>query len=270
MAATQDREQPIVLLEEPSPGIALITLNRPSERNPLDMETVVMVHGLLDALEAAPSPLRVCILTGAPPAFSSGGDLKKYLDLYQSPSEFQRFLVEIGQLFGRLEQAPYASIAMINGVCAAGGLELVLSCDFAIAAESAMIGDLHINYGQLPGAGGSQRLVRAVGTTRAKDILLSGRFLTATEAHAIGLVSRVVNDESVFAETLQLAKTLTTRSPLCLARMKQLISVASTTPLSEGLLHERDLVLEYATNSVDAREGLLAFAEDRVPVFGGK
>jgi enoyl-CoA hydratase/carnithine racemase len=267
MVTELDASTQTVLLEQPARGVALITLNRPEVRNPLDFETVVAVHELLDLLERASEPLRICIFTGAPPAFSAGGDLKKYLDLYQSREEFDRFLGELGRFLERLEQGPYATIAMINGACVAGGLELVLACDFSIAAESAMIGDLHINYGQLPGAGGSQRLVRAVGATRAKDLLLSGRLISAAEAQAIGLVSRVVPNGMLMLETLRLATELASRSAECVGRMKQLIGIAAAQPISEGLRMEREIAAEYATKSPDAREGLLAFSENRLPVF---
>jgi enoyl-CoA hydratase len=256
-----------VLLTRPLPGVAVITLNRPEVRNPLDIETVQEAHRLLDGLETGPDPFRVCIFTGAPPAFSAGGDLKKYLDLYQSKDAFEHFLAELGRLLERLEQGSFVSIAMINGVCVAGGLELLLACDLALAAESATIGDLHINYAQLPGAGGSQRLVRAVGTMRARDLLLTGRLLSSSEACEIGLVSRVVPDETLLDETLVIAGELAARSPECIARMKQLVEIAVSEPLPRGLALERAVVAEYATTSADAREGLIAFDERRAPVF---
>ncbi|HEX4518312.1 MAG TPA: enoyl-CoA hydratase/isomerase family protein [Gaiellaceae bacterium] len=265
--ASTDASTSTVLLSQPLPGVAVMTLNRPEVRNPLDIDSVLAAHGILDALESAPEPLRVFVVTGAAPAFSAGGDLTKYLDLYRARDDFEHFLGELGRLLERLEQGPYVSMAMINGVCAAGGLELVLACDFAIAAESAMIGDLHIKYAQLPGAGGSQRLVRAVGVSRAKDILLSGRLMSSTEAAAIGLISRAVPDDSLDFETLRLAEQLTTRSPECIARMKRLVTIAAEEPLSRGLQLEREVVADYATTSPDALEGLLAFAENRLPVF---
>jgi enoyl-CoA hydratase/carnithine racemase len=268
MSSELTTSTPAVLLSAPLPGVALITLNRPDVRNPLDIESVLEAHRILDSFEAGAKPLRVCIFTGAPPAFSAGGDLTKYLDLYRSKEAFGHFLAELGRLLERLEQGSFVSIAMINGVCVAGGLELVLACDLAVAAESSTIGDLHINYAQLPGAGGSQRLVRAVGTIRARDLLLTGQLLSASEARAIGLVSRVVADEMLLDETLAIAGEIAGRSPECIARMKELVEIAVSEPLPRGLALERALVAEYATTSADAREGLIAFAERRAPVFG--
>lgn len=252
----------LVLVEELAPGVLLLTLNRPDSLNPLDVDTVAELHRALDDLESRPG-FRVCVLTGAPPAFSAGGDLKKYLDLYESRDDFAAFLRELGRLLRRLESGSFASIAMVNGICAAGGLELALSCDLIIAAESARLGDLHINYAQLPGAGGSQRLVRAVGTVRAKSLLLTGSLHSASEALAMGLVSAVVPTEELKAVVTEQAKQLAKTSGAAVEHMKQLVNIAVNSALEDGLEAEQALVLDYATTNGDARDGLVAFLERR-------
>jgi enoyl-CoA hydratase len=258
-----------LIVEEPREGVVIACLNRPEARNPIDVELVADLHALLDQLEQGSDQPRVLIVTGAPPAFSSGGDLKKYRDLYRSRPAFSEFLEELGRLLARFEAAQYATIAMVNGACAAGGLELALGCDAVVAAESAPIGDAHVNFGQLPGGGGSQRLVRAVGLMRARSILLSGRMYSAREALDLGMVSQVVPDEKLREATLELAEELAGVSPLAMRRMKELLAIAVNAPLDRGLEEERETVVEYATTSNDAREGLEAFAERRKPRFEG-
>jgi len=259
-----------LIVEEANEQVVVACLNRPESRNPIDVETVAALHALLDRLEQRPEQPRALVVTGAPPAFSAGGDLKKYRDLYRSPAAFGEFLEELGRLLARFEAAQYATIAMVNGACAAGGLELALGCDVVVAAESAPIGDAHVNFGQLPGGGGSQRLVRAVGLMRARGILLSGRMYSAREALDLGMVSRVAPDEQLREATLELAGELARVSPLTMRRMKELVAVAMNAPLDRGLEEERTVVAEYATRSHDAREGLEAFAERRSPRFEGR
>ena len=212
---------------------------------------------------------RAIVITGAGPAFSAGGDLQGYQTLYRQPEEFSRFLETFHQVCDLLERSPAVTVAMVNGACVAGGLELALACDLITMAEDAMIGDGHLRFGQLPGAGGSQRLVRAIGWQRARHWLLTARLFDAPTALAAGLVVGTFPAEDLRAETLALLAPVLGQSPLAVAKMKELIRLADEAPLSEGLRQEMRIVADYAVTSHDATEGLKAFAERRDPDYRG-
>jgi enoyl-CoA hydratase/carnithine racemase len=252
-----------------SPSAVLLTLDRGPQRNPLDMGTLLELRAHLEAA-SSDSGLRAIVVTGEGPAFSSGGDLKAYEHLYAQPAEFRHFLDTFGQVCNLLESSAAVTIAMVNGACVAGGLELALACDFITMGDSAKIGDGHVKFAQLPGAGGSQRLVRAIGVQRAKDWLITGRLVDATEARDAGLVALVSSDENLLPDTLKLASSLEGTSPLTVGCMKQLVKTATRSTLEQGLATEKDTVFHYATTSTDAREGLRAFAERRTPNYLGR
>ena len=139
------------------------------------------------------------LLTGAGRAFSAGGDLKSYVELQRDPVAFPRFVADIHRVFGRLRDLPVPVVALVNGVTAAGGLELLLNCDFALVARSARIGDGHLNFGQMGGGGVLTLLPRVVGLQRASELIFSGRFLSADEAVEWGLAVRCVEDDRAAA-----------------------------------------------------------------------
>ena len=180
---------------------------------------------------------------------------------------FPPFLDDFFQMLNAIEASSRIYIAAINGVCVAGGLELLLACDLVIAAASARIGDGHLNFGQLPGAGGSQRLPRAIGLLRAKHLILTGNLLSAEEAERIGLVGQVVPDEALDQAVDALVAGLVEKSRVGLRGAKHLTNLTLTTDLATGLKREIEFVHHYATTEPDATEGLLAFKEKRKPVF---
>jgi enoyl-CoA hydratase/carnithine racemase len=162
-------------------------------------------------------------------------------------------------------------IALVSGIAVAGGIELLLGCDFALAAESARIGDEHLPYSQMGGGGSLTLLPRTVGPARARELVFTGRLLPAAEAQEWGLVSRVVPDADLHLAGIEIARELATRSPLAVANAKRTLNAAywDGTAITAGLRLERETAGRYGLTSADAHEGLAAFAEKRAPRFTG-
>jgi enoyl-CoA hydratase/carnithine racemase len=262
-----------VLVETRAAGEAragLITLNRPEQLNPIDGAVLAELDAAVSTL-AADAAVRALLITGAGRAFSAGGDLKAYLELQRDPVAFPAFVAELHRVFGRLREVPVPTIALVNGVTAAGGLELLLNCDIAIAARSAGIGDGHLNFGMMGGGGVLTLLPRVVGIARARELVLTGRYLGAEEAAAWGLVSRVVDDDALVEAGLELAASIAAKSALAVANAKEVMHAvwASGGSVDAGLRLERERNAFYCLTSHDAREGLEAFAAKRQPRFTG-
>lgn len=249
------------------PGVTIV-LNRPEKLNPLDWDTVRELRDAVSAIEEDPG-VRTIAFTGAGRSFSAGGDLEKYLDLFRRSDDFRAFMETFYELFEIIERSGKIYIAAVNGVCVAGGLELLLACDLVIAAEDARIGDGHLRFGQLPGAGSSVRLWRAVGSVRAKHLMLTGDLLTAREALQIGLVGEVVPAGQLEQGLRSLLDKLHSKTPVGLAGAKRLLNEAIRSEYTKALRAEIAYVQRYATREPDAMEGLLAFKEKRKPRFGG-
>jgi enoyl-CoA hydratase/carnithine racemase len=262
-----------VLVETRPAGDAragLITLNRPDQLNPIDGAVLAELDAAVSTL-VADDAVRAVLVTGAGRAFSAGGDLTAYLELQRDPVAFPAFVAELHRVFGRLRKVPVPTIALVNGVTAAGGLELLLNCDIAIAARSAAIGDGHLNVGMMGGGGVLTLLPRAVGIARARELVLTGRYLDAEEAAAWGLVSRVVDDDALLEAGLELAASIAAKSPLAVANAKEVMHAvwAGGGSVDAGLRLERERNAFYCLTSHDAREGLEAFAAKREPRFTG-
>jgi enoyl-CoA hydratase len=249
----------------------LITLNRPAQLNPIDGEMLTALDAAIDELVGDPTT-RVLLVTGMGRAFSAGGDLKRYIELQQDPVMFPAFVADLHRVFGRLRQLPVPVIALVNGITAAGGLELLLNCDLALAGQSARIGDGHLNFGQMGGGGVLTLLPRFVGIQRARELVLSGRFLDAAEAAEWGLVSRVVDDDALLGAGLELAEAISAKSPLGVANAKEVMHAvwAEGLTVEAGLRYERERNAFYCLTAHDAREGLRAFSEKRTPRFTGR
>lgn len=250
---------------------AIVTLNRPERLNAIDWE---MIRGFDGAVSRATNndSVRALLITGSGRAFSAGGDLKSYVELQRDPVRFPRFVGDLHQAFGRLRSMDIPAVALVNGIAAAGGLELLLNCDLAMAAKSARIGDCHLNFGQMGGGGVLTLLPRLVGIQKAADLVLTGRFLTADEATEWGLISVAVPDDELLPRGLQFARDVASKSRLAVANAKFVMNTVWSESLSvrAGLALELERNARYCLTSLDAPEGLTAFSEKRKPRFTGK
>jgi enoyl-CoA hydratase len=241
---------------------ALITLNRPDALNALSFSLIEDLSRALD--EVARSDARALLVTGAgDKAFCAGADIKELTG--RSLIEQKRG-AELGQsTFAKIERLPMPSVAIINGYAFGGGLELALACTFRIVTRNAKMGLPEIKLGLIPGYGGTQRLPRAVGESRAMEMILTGRAVDAEEAHRIGLVQRLIDGDAI-AAGITYAKEFSGHSLPVLGFAREAVSRAVTVPLTEGFKIEADLsTLAFQTK--DALEGMAAFAEKRKPQF---
>lgn len=246
-------------------GHGHLTLNRPALHNPLDGETVARLDAHLRALEADPT-VRVVTLRGAGASFCAGADLKHFLAILDDAARLTAFMHQVQAMAERLDRFPRPVLAVVHGFALAGGLELLLACDLAIAAEDALIGDQHANFGLIPGAGSTQRLPRILGERKAKELMYMGSRVTGKEAAALGLVNKAVPRDALDAEAERWVAELKEKSPSGLGYMKQCVQQAAAVPPAAGLAFETATFLEYA-RLPDLREGLQAFQQKRKPHF---
>ena len=256
-----------VTLDDRGQLAAVVRFNRPDQLNAISWESQRVLAKHLDAAEANPL-VRVVLITGTGRGFSAGGDIKAYATLQADAEAFTEFVDDYCRLIDGVASMTKPVIALVNGICAAGGTELLLGCDFAWAAESARIGDMHINFAQIGGAGALARMPRLVGSARALELVFSGRMLGAKEALAWGIVNRVVPDSELLAEALDFARTLASKSPTAVHYMKKTIWSGLETDMPGALKIERDSALEYCLTKPDSMEGIVAFIEKRDPEFG--
>jgi enoyl-CoA hydratase len=256
-------DQPLVLVERDEP-IAVVILNRPEALNALSdplMEELVARLTELDRDEA----IRCIVLAGSERAFAAGADIG---ELAQA-SAIDMLYARRVERWDAIRKLWTPVVAAVSGFCLGGGNELAMSCDLIVASESARFGQPETGLGIIPGAGGTQRLTRAIGKAKAMDVILSGRFLDAQEAERAGLVARVVAREAWLDEAKRVARVIAAKAPVAQRLAKEAVNRAYDSTLELGLEHERRLLyLAFASN--DAREGLTAFAEKREPEFKGR
>ncbi len=260
-----DAAEPTVLVErQPEQHTALVRLNRPRQLNALNGPTMDLLCETLEGLDAD-DEVRAIVVTGSQRAFAAGADIGEMATA--SPIDMLRSN-RIGQ-WDRVRRITKPVIAAVNGWCLGGGCELAMTLDLIIAGEGARFGQPEITIGIIPGAGGTQRLTRAIGKSRAMEMILTGEPMEAAEALSRGLVSRVVPDELVVEDALALAATIAMRSPISVRVAKEAVNAAYELPLTDALAHERRLFyLLFA--SEDQKEGMAAFLEKRAPDFKGR
>ena len=243
-------------------GVGLITLNRPQALNALNAELAREIAEAVEAFESDDS-LGAIVITGSDKAFAAGADIKEIKDKTFVDVFSGQFITRNWE---RIAQARKPTIAAVSGHAIGGGCELALMCDIIIAAECARFSLPETRIGIIPGAGGTQRLTRAVGKALAMDMILTGRALCAEEARAAGLVARVVPDGTQVQAALDMAGQIAKGSQPILMLAKEAVNKAFETHLAEGIHLERRLL--YATFATeDRREGMTAFAEKRPPQF---
>lgn len=258
----------IIYEKDKEKGIAKLTINRPEVRNALNAATRQEIRNAIGEIEKD-GDVRVVIITGAgEKAFISGADITAFKDA--TPIIMEESASTLGQqLFSNIENLSVPVIAMINGFCLGGGLELAMCCDIRIASDNAKFGQPEINIGLFPGAGGTQRLPRLIGWGKAKELIYTGKIIDAAEAERINLVDRVVPPEKLGEEVNQLAETIASKSPLIIKLAKKAINRGMYTDLAAGLAYEKaNFALCFATE--DRTEGVTAFLEKRKPQFKGK
>ena len=264
LEATSSDAGRVVLIERPSEGVALVRLHRPEATNALSLE---LQHQLAQAFTelAHDDAVRCIVLTGGEQVFAAGGDIRSMVEA--TPVDILQRHTE--RLWAPIQHCPKPVIAAVCGYAFGGGAELAMHCDIIIAGEGASFAQPEIRIGIMPGIGGTQRLVRAVGKFNAMRMLLTGRPITADEAQVMGLVSLVVPDPQVLEEALAMARTIAGMPPLAAQQIKEVVLAGLDAPLETALMLERKAnQLLFATR--DQKEGMQAFIDKRKPRFEGR
>ena len=258
-------DEPLILVERQAGArTALVRLNRPKQLNALNGAVMDQLCAALEELDRDEG-VRAIVVTGSERAFAAGADIGEMA----TATPIEMLLTNrIGQ-WDRIRRITKPVIAAVNGWALGGGCELAMTLDVIVAGEGARFGQPEIGIGVIPGAGGTQRLARAVGKAKAMEMVLTGEPITAREAMAAGLVARVTQDELVVEDALAMAATMATKSPIALRLAKEAVNAAFEMSLTDALAHERRLFyLLFA--SEDQKEGMAAFLEKRPPDFRGR
>jgi enoyl-CoA hydratase len=254
------------IIIEKNDSIATIWLNRPEVLNALNIETLEELSNAIDELENDGN-IHVVVITGKGKAFIAGADISQMKNM--TPLEAKRF-AEIGhKILLKIEKSPLPFIAAINGYALGGGCETLMACDICIASKSAILGQPEINLGIHPGFGGTQRLPRLVGKMIAKELLLTGKNISADEAFRIGLINAVVEDEKLMDYVYKLAGKISSKSTIQTNFIKSLVNKGSDLDINSAISLEIPYFsASFSTN--DQKEGMTAFLEKKKPNFKGK
>lgn len=244
--------------------VATVQLNRPAVLNALNLETMNELVATLESLDNDDT-VRAIVLAGSEKAFAAGADIKEMA----SASAIDMLYRDQFTKWDRIRKIKKPIVAAVSGFALGGGCELMMHCDIIIASETARIGQPEINIGVMPGAGGTQRLTRAVGKGLAMEMVLTGKFITGEEACAAGLVNKVVPVEFYLEEAQRLAKEIASRPPVAVRLAKEAVLKSFDTTIEMGLEFERkNFYLLFASD--DMKEGMAAFIEKRKPEWTGK
>ena len=255
--------QPPVSFSIAAPGVAVITIARPARRNALNLEVKRLLTEFVLAL-GADDGIKVIVLTGAGSYFVAGTDIDEMLDM--TPTSHT--LNATDQVFTTLRHSGKPLIAAVEGYALGGGCELALACDLIVAAEGARFGQPEIRVGIMPGAGGTQRLLRTIGKYQALRMMLTGEAVTATQAFACGMVSELCPDGEALSRALVLGATIAAMPPLAVRAIREVVQQGQDAPLESALLLERK-AFQLLFDTGDQQEGMRAFLEKRAPQFQG-
>jgi enoyl-CoA hydratase len=255
---------------EKDEGIGIVTLNRPDRLNALSFKMKDELSVVFDEMEKDDA-VRVVILTGGEKAFSSGADIKERTSDKGAGSQYEYYFRQkkSHEFYSKIENFEKPVIAAISGVAVGGGCELSMVCDLRIASDSARFGVPEVKIGIIPAAGGTQRLPRLIGVTKAKELLFTGDFIDAQEAYRLGLVNRVVPVDELMGEARALARKLLDNPPLSIKFAKRAVNTGMQLDLASALDYETYCAALLAF-SEDRQEGFKAFVEKRKPKFKGR
>jgi len=262
--ARMAEEKRTVVVEDLGPGAVLVRIDRPEARNALDVPTRIALAAAFERL-SRDEAVRVIVLTGSGKAFAAGADLKDMAERTAAEMMLRRAHLQ----WGAIAACPKPVIAAVNGFALGGGCELAMHADIILAAASAKFGQPEIRVGIMPGAGGTQRLIRAVGKFKAMKLLLTGATLDAAEAERIGLVSEVVPDDELMTRATALALEIAALPPLAAEQIKEVAMLGEDIPLSSALALERK-AFQLLFSTQDQKEGMRAFLDKRQPKFEGR
>ena len=247
-------------------SVATIRLNRPDAMNAISPDLLTeFAHALDDVRDDL--KLKALVVRGEGRAFSAGADLVYFETVFAQADLLPPYLQQFNDCLFQLEALPVPVIAVVHGFALAGGLELMLACDMALAVDDARIGDQHVNFGLMPGGGSTQRLPRRIGMQRAMELLTTGRWLSGTEAEAWGLILRATPTDALEGELEKLLASLRTKSRPGLAWIKSVVQRGQSLPLRDGVAIETMAFAQYVATSPHPTEGLMAFKEKRQPEF---
>lgn len=249
------------LIVETRGQVGLITLNRPKALNALNSQLIGELNVVLDGFEKDPA-IGCIVVTGSEKAFAAGADILEMKDKTYPESYLEDFITA----WDRVGQRRKPMIAAVAGFALGGGCELAMMCDFILAAETAKFGQPEIKLGVMPGAGGTQRLTRFVGKSKAMEMCLTGRMMDAAEAERVGLVSRIVPAADLIEEAVKVAGQIADMSMPTVMMTKESVNRSYETTLAEGIRFERR-VFHAMFAMADQKEGMSAFAEKRKPAF---
>lgn len=253
-----------VLIEYPTPQVAVVRINRPEARNALNQEVRSQLAAHFSTLSAAPE-VRCIVLTGGDKYFAAGADLKAMAEA----GAIDMLLRQTHLLWQRIAACPKPVIAAVNGYAWGGGCELAMHADLIVAGEGASFAQPEVKVGIMPGAGGTQRLTRAVGKFQAMKMVLTGQPVPAPQALAMGLASEVVADDQVQARALELASQIAALPPLAIMQIKEVLLAGQDASLDTALMLERK-AFQLLFASQDQKEGMAAFFEKRQADFQGR
>lgn len=264
--STPDATLTDLVLFEKKDGVAWITMNREAKLNAMNSEMNRAFLSYLETIAQDPE-IRVGVITGKGRAFIAGADIGEYREQdFRAFVAYQRFARRILAL---IEGNPKPIIAAVNGYALGGGFEIALACDMILASENAQLGLPEVKLGLLPGGGGTQRLSRLIGRQRAKEMLMTGKRITAAQAESWGIVNAVTPPDELLAEAERLAKEIAAQAPLAVEGAKRLVNEGLETPLEPALSYEHQMLFTlYRTE--DGQEGIRAFTEKREPRWKGE